>query len=439
MKYYCLLITSLFAHFSFTQVSKGVATDSLPIAKNIDHTYSVYIPSSYSENKKWPIIYFFEPVGRGILPISLYSEIAEKYGLIMVSSNNSRNQIPMSESLRLAQELFDDTEERFNIDGDFVLTSGFSGGSRLAITLAGITSEIVGVIGVGAAEPVFGYRLPTSSNFLYVGLVGNQDMNYQEHRRIHEHFDEIGLRNWLIVSNLKHRWATPRDFELAFLWMRAQIDTSYSFEVEHLIMPRKEALMDSLSFVDQKIFLMGISNEKGSAELSKAEELAKRKDKRIRDSEMIIRKQVIDSLNKIIYALDQERTAFEWIKLKGREFKRKAENGKNLEQSSLYSRLFGFLTSYCYERMVSYYNVENYENVHVLIDILESMANSNPWIQWWRARAYSMQGDVVRCVETLTNLIPMGILNKSMLNNDPAFNSVRESEYFKELGEKLSE
>ena len=56
-------------------------------------SYALYLPSNYSPDKRWPIIYAFDPVARGKLPVGLFKEAAEKYGYIVAGSNNSRNSI----------------------------------------------------------------------------------------------------------------------------------------------------------------------------------------------------------------------------------------------------------------------------------------------------------------------------------------------------------
>jgi hypothetical protein len=54
-------------------------------------SYALYLPSAYGAAKRWPIIYFFDPGGRGRRPLELYKEVAETYGFILAGSNNSRN------------------------------------------------------------------------------------------------------------------------------------------------------------------------------------------------------------------------------------------------------------------------------------------------------------------------------------------------------------
>ena len=53
-------------------------------------SYALYLPSAYSGDRRWPIIYCFDPGARGPVPVRLF-RAAEKYGYILVCSNNSHN------------------------------------------------------------------------------------------------------------------------------------------------------------------------------------------------------------------------------------------------------------------------------------------------------------------------------------------------------------
>ena len=53
--------------------------------------YALYLPSCYTADREWPVIFAFDPGGRGLNPVERYKKAAEKYGYIVAGSNNSRN------------------------------------------------------------------------------------------------------------------------------------------------------------------------------------------------------------------------------------------------------------------------------------------------------------------------------------------------------------
>src|SRR5215216_4187853 len=75
-------------------------TESLPKAQIIEkvicktdasQSYALYLPSTYTAQKKWPLLLAFDPMARGPLPLERFKEAAEKHGYIVIASNNSRN------------------------------------------------------------------------------------------------------------------------------------------------------------------------------------------------------------------------------------------------------------------------------------------------------------------------------------------------------------
>jgi len=90
---------------------------------------------------------------------------------------------------------------------------GFSGGARVAAQTA-INEALSGVIGCGAgfpSEPMRGYAFP------FVGIVGNEDFNYLEMKRLHGKLESLGMRHQLVVFDGGHEWPTPERMEIAFL------------------------------------------------------------------------------------------------------------------------------------------------------------------------------------------------------------------------------
>ena len=92
-------------------------------------------------------------MARGAVPVARFKDAAEKYGYIVVGSNNSRNgPQPLSE---IVSDLWADTHARFSIDDQRVYLAGFSGGARVAISVAfWLKDRVAGVIACGGGFPV---------------------------------------------------------------------------------------------------------------------------------------------------------------------------------------------------------------------------------------------------------------------------------------------
>src|SRR5207253_6401651 len=69
----------------------GTVHASVPVAADASNSYALYLPSNYSTAKHWPLLLIFDPSARGEVPVKLFHEAAERYGFILICSNNSRN------------------------------------------------------------------------------------------------------------------------------------------------------------------------------------------------------------------------------------------------------------------------------------------------------------------------------------------------------------
>jgi hypothetical protein len=89
--------------------------------------------------------------------------------------------------------------------------------------MAVLNETIVGVIGCGAALPANIQMYPdTSSDFVYIGLVGNRDMNYREMFELESYLTNIGLQNSLRVFADGHRWPPEETMNDAIEWVELE-------------------------------------------------------------------------------------------------------------------------------------------------------------------------------------------------------------------------
>lgn len=182
-------------------------------------TYALYLPSNYTPARAWPIIYAFDPLARGLVPVRLYKDVAEKYGFILAGSNNSRN-FSIQESSKAASTIWDDTHLRLVIDSHRTYTAGFSGGARMAGMVAFRCSpcHIAGVIAHGAGYPL-GVQPTEKNSPLYFLAVGDEDFNWDEVVQVRRAREQSGLPYRAEVFHGPHQWAPSSVFEDAVVWM----------------------------------------------------------------------------------------------------------------------------------------------------------------------------------------------------------------------------
>jgi tetratricopeptide (TPR) repeat protein len=213
--------------------AKGVVVEKVMCSDGA-HSYALYLPTSYSPDRKWPILFCFDPAARGVLPVSRFKAAAEKYGWIVVGSNDSRNG-PVQPAVASLQAMWRDVHTRFAVDDARVYFTGFSGGSRVASRAALLCGCAAGVIGTGAGFPegiapakesakaaASDASAALAVRFAYFGVVGTDDFNYGEMRELARTLDALELPNRLAVFDGAQMWPPEALCAEAVAWMEVR-------------------------------------------------------------------------------------------------------------------------------------------------------------------------------------------------------------------------
>lgn len=200
---------------------KATIIDSIPITGTNNESFALFLPKSYSPDKPSSILFIFEPAARAALGIRQFIPVSEKYGHILVCSNNSRN-ASYERNFAIANNLFSHVFSQFNIKEDEMYASGFSGGSRLAAAIASLTDQFAGVVGCGAGFSRLQEHTPSAHDYSYIGLCGNRDMNYKEMLENKSYLNLINFNSALITFDGEHRWPPEGQILRAFDWLHLQ-------------------------------------------------------------------------------------------------------------------------------------------------------------------------------------------------------------------------
>jgi hypothetical protein len=203
------------------QKIKGTVVDQVTCLDDPTQSYALYLPSQYSPDRSWPVIYAFDPGGRGKTAVEVYQSAAEKYGYIVAGSNNSKNG-PTSIEIAAAQHVWLDTHRRFSLDKNHAYTTGLSGGARAATYLALYcpSCAIAGVIAHGAGYPIIdGRHPPGNDHFAYYAAIGDVDFNFPEIMTLRRSKDEQGASFKVKLYPGPHQWAPPEIAQDAIEWM----------------------------------------------------------------------------------------------------------------------------------------------------------------------------------------------------------------------------
>jgi poly(3-hydroxybutyrate) depolymerase len=211
----------------------GQIVNDVPCAADPAQSYALYLPRGYTADRSWPVIFAFDPGGRGRTPVERYQAAAEQYGFIVAGSNNSRNNSP--EIGRAVAAMSADVLSRFRVDPRRVYVAGMSGGARVAFSVAlGSPEKVAGVIASSAGYPDDKPRktLP----FPVFATAGTEDFNHLELRRLDR---ALSSPHRLAVFEGGHVWLSSDLAVDAVEWMELQA-------MKTGLKPRDDAEIDRL-------------------------------------------------------------------------------------------------------------------------------------------------------------------------------------------------
>ncbi len=186
-----------------------------------EFTYSLYLPGNYDTAKTWPILFIMDPRGRAPMALELFREGAERLGFILVSSYDTRSDMPRDRNIESLKALLPDTEKRLSIDTSRIYLTGFSGTARTAWVLAkALRGHVVGIIGIGGGLPAA--FDPAQIPVVFFGGAGSTDFNYEEMRELDRSLDRTPIPHRFVVWEGPHSWPPAEVAGQSLEWMQLQ-------------------------------------------------------------------------------------------------------------------------------------------------------------------------------------------------------------------------
>jgi dienelactone hydrolase len=177
-------------------------TENVPCTKDPTQTYTLYLPSHYSTERKWPVLFIFDPRSRGTQAAEIFRGAAEEYGWILLSSNNTRSDTGWEVNERAVQAMLPELG-KYSVNPSRIYAAGFSGGATVAFLLARMR-HFAGVINSG--QPWMQELDATKTLFAVWSSTGKYDFNNVDVRRIDADVAESGSPHHVEVFDGVHQW-----------------------------------------------------------------------------------------------------------------------------------------------------------------------------------------------------------------------------------------
>ena len=214
------LLCSASARAQDSEQKTGSVIPKVACVKAPQQTYALYLPAAYKADKKWPVLFCFAPDGVGQTPVNLLKNAAEKYGYILIGSNNAKNG-PGEPIIEAIGALWDEANTRYSSDPRRSYATGFSGGARMAMLMAvKHTDHFAGVIPCGAFVPGGPDEFPQNFDLAVYGLVGREDPNYAEFEAVENKLGDRIPALWIQVFDGTQQWPSAAQMGRALEFMQ---------------------------------------------------------------------------------------------------------------------------------------------------------------------------------------------------------------------------
>lgn len=442
----CLLV----AANQQAQFPQGEIIEKVTAISNPEQSYALFLPPGYRPEKKWPLLYAFDPVGRGSVPLKLFQNAAKEFGFILVGSNNARNGIELD---AIVETLWSDTHQRFAIDERRVYTTGFSGGARVASAVAlNSRGKVAGVIAASAGPRPNFNALPVNQ-FTFFGTAGTEDFNFPEMQQLKRKMDEAGVTNRLAIFAGGHEWPPAEICGEAISWMEVQAMKSGTRAkddelIDKLLTAKSKTARDfEISKQPYEAYLEYeslVAEFKGLRDVNtfaaEAERLRQSKDVRAaiksEKAEEEDQARLSEKLQTLIARLQDESTYTETIaelKYDLSDLRKKSEGSKSVAGRRVARRVSQSLLIQTYEEAFALKQKKNYAEIPAKLELAALIKPKDPRVFYELAAAYARVGSKGRATTALGQAIELGFSDLARIEQNEDFATLRNDADFKKV------
>ncbi len=204
----------------------GKEYDRIQLTSDTTLSFAFYQPAGVVQPNKLAFI-FFDPSGNGALPVHLYKNLADKYGIVLIGNNNSSNNKDFNSISAHFSMLLSELTGTYQFTESSLALWGFSGGAKAALNNTGLNNRINYCIYGGSVMDI------ENNTCELLGFNGKQDMNYTDLLWFANE-QQKNNRHYQIQFTGKHAWPDSITAENAFRWLllkkmqRKELVTDYT-------------------------------------------------------------------------------------------------------------------------------------------------------------------------------------------------------------------
>lgn len=215
-----LLLISCTLQLGFAQemvLKKGAVLDALPVNDSLQDTYALYLPTSFSTDKQWPLLMVVDMNGKQTQALSMFITAAEKEGYVLMAPQ-VRDSVSLSGNVVIATRALKKVLDYLPIQRSRIYSAGANSGGRFANLLPIFTKTVSGAISIGAAitnTELLNVRQP----FHFIGIVNKENYNYPDLLKSEKVLERLRYPNQLLIHEAERLWPDPEYLQRALQFL----------------------------------------------------------------------------------------------------------------------------------------------------------------------------------------------------------------------------
>lgn len=202
-----VFLSTLWIVSAFSQqvvLRKGEIIEALPVQDSTDHSFSLYLPTNFSADQKWPLLVVFNFDGKEKQAMSMFVLAAEKEGYILAAPKMI-DSVSLTNNMLATSKVIEKVANLLPINSDRIYAAGESRGGRFASLVPLLIKGVNGVMSIGASlanRELLNIKEP----FHFIGMVSKNDFNYTGMLTDAKMLDKLKFPNQVLLYDGNKDW-----------------------------------------------------------------------------------------------------------------------------------------------------------------------------------------------------------------------------------------
>ena len=156
------------------RIAKGNVTKGINIPGSKGETFAIYTPSQYSQDKKWPVIFIFDPKGRASSTANLFRPAAEDQGYIIAALELDLKSKSLDNVINTSVSMMNVVTGTLSIAPEQIYFAGMAEGAQIASALTLMNKNMAGILAINNSfvNPKF---VNDQEPYMFIGIGASQD------------------------------------------------------------------------------------------------------------------------------------------------------------------------------------------------------------------------------------------------------------------------